>query len=140
MSDFFIDSSDSKFVISSGSDDVPILTVSGSTVYVSGSLVPGDATVTSPVSELGSLHKPWKELYVESGSINFVKADEALDAGDRNVTFNRADVEEVYRQYIRDGKEQEGLEYVMNSGFGPISNFKGRRPESAADADAFGNY
>lgn len=95
MSDFFIDSSDSKFVISSGSDDVPILTVSGSTVYVSGSLVPGDATVTSPVSELGSLHKPWKELYVESGSINFVKADEALDASDRNVTFNRADVEDV---------------------------------------------
>ena len=95
MSDFYIDGDTSKFVIYSGSTQVPILSVSGSSVYVSGSLVPGDATVTSPVSELGSLHKPWKELYVESGSINFVKADEALDAGDRNVTFNRADVEDV---------------------------------------------
>ena len=54
--------------------------------------------------------------------------------------LNRYEVEEIYRQYIRDGREHEAIEFVTNSGFGPISNFKGRRPESAADADAFGNY
>ena len=62
------------------------------------------------------------------------------NAEKQNRKLNRYEVEEIYRQYIRDGREHEAIEFVTNSGFGPISNFKGRRPESAADADAFGNY
>jgi len=54
--------------------------------------------------------------------------------------LNRFEVEQVYQQYIRDGKEKEALEYVLKSGFGPVSNFKGTRPSAAATGDPFGNY
>ena len=54
--------------------------------------------------------------------------------------LNRFEVEQVYQQYIRDGNEKEALEYVLKSGFGPVSNFKGTRPSAAATGDPFGNY
>ena len=98
MANFFLDGDDGDFVIFSGSTETPVFRVSGSTVYVSGSLVPGDESVSSPITELGSMEKPWKELYVESGSINFIKSDVAVDHSDRNVTFNRQDVEDILEE------------------------------------------
>ena len=104
MANFFLDGDDGDFVIFSGSTETPVFRVSGSTVYVSGSLVPGDESVSSPITELGSMEKPWKELYVESGSINFVKSDVAVGHSDRNVTFNRRDVEDIL-----EGKPPRGV-------------------------------
>ena len=104
MSEFYIDGDSSDFTIYSGSTQVPIFRVSGSEVLVSGSLVPGDASTATPLAELGSTSKPWKELYVESGSINFIKSNVAVDHSDRNVTFNRQDVEDIL-----EGKPPRGI-------------------------------
>jgi len=96
MGDFYIDGSDKNFVIESGS--VPVFKVSGSQTLISGSLIPAEGTATA-FSELGSEAKPWKELYVESASINFVKTDESVGSSDRVVKFSRKDVED-----LKDGK------------------------------------
>ena len=61
---------DGIFIVESGSA-VPIMKVSGSVIYISGSILPFEAS-SNAFSEIGSLDKPFKELYVESASINFV--------------------------------------------------------------------
>tara|TARA_Y100001937_G_scaffold40247_1_gene57156 strand:- start:7164 stop:7970 length:807 start_codon:yes stop_codon:yes gene_type:complete len=94
MGDFTFDANDGNFIIESGSSAVPVFKVSGSQTLISGSLIPAEGT-TEAFSELGSEAKPWKELYVESASINFVKTDESIGSSDRIVKFQRADVEDI---------------------------------------------
>ena len=86
---------DQNFVIESGSNSVPVFKVSGNTVEISGSLIPGEAHSGSAISELGSIDHPWKELYVESASINFVDPNESVGSSDRIVKFQRGDVEDI---------------------------------------------
>ena len=88
---------DGSFIIESGSDGVPlpVFKVSGSTVYISGSLLPADSGTDNPYTELGSMEKPWKELYVESGSINFIDPKVAVNNNNRRVKFSRKDVEDL---------------------------------------------
>tara|TARA_B100001094_G_C18002671_1_gene706025 strand:+ start:67 stop:870 length:804 start_codon:yes stop_codon:yes gene_type:complete len=95
MSDIIIDGNDGNFIIESGSNSIPVFKVDGNTVTVSGSLIPGDASSANSISELGSEAKPWKELYVESASINFVDTSESEGASDRVVKFQRSDVEDL---------------------------------------------
>jgi len=94
MSDIIIDGDNSNFIIESGSSNIPVFKVSGSQTLISGSLIPAEGS-TEAFSELGSEAKPWKELYVESASINFVKTDESIGSSDRIVKFQRADVEDI---------------------------------------------
>ncbi len=95
MADFIFDGNDGNFTIESGSNAVPVFKVSGSTTLISGSLVPGETFSGSAISELGSIDHPWKELYVESASINFV--DTALPSGNasRRVKFSKTDVDDL---------------------------------------------
>ena len=88
---------DGNFIIESGSDGapLPVFKVSGSSVYISGSLLPADTGTDSPITELGSVEKPWKELYVESGSINFIDPKVGVSHNDRRVKFSRKDVEDL---------------------------------------------
>ena len=95
MGDFIIDANDGNFIIESGSSAVPVFKVSGSQTLISGSLIPGEAFSGSAISELGSEDHPWKELYVESASINFVKTQVATGDSDRIVKFSRDDVEDL---------------------------------------------
>ena len=92
MSDFFIDGDDNNFIIESGS--VPIFKVSGSTTYISGSLLPFEEGASS-FSELGSEARPWKEIYVESASINFVDTEESVGASGRMTKFSKDDLDDV---------------------------------------------
>ena len=94
MSDIIIDGDNSNFIIESGSSNIPVFKVSGSQTLISGSLIPAEGS-TEAFSELGSEAKPWKELYVESASINFVKTDESIGSSDRIVKFQRSDVEDI---------------------------------------------
>ena len=94
MGDFTFDANDGHFIIESGSSSVPVFKVSGSQTLISGSLIPAEGT-TEASSELGSEARPWKELYVESASINFVKTDESIGSSDRIVKFQRSDVEDI---------------------------------------------
>ena len=95
MGDFIFDGNDGNFQIQSGSNAVPVFKVDGDTVEISGSLIPGEAHSGSAISELGSIDHPWKELYVESASINFV--DTALPSGNasRRVKFSKTDVDDL---------------------------------------------
>ena len=72
----------------------PVFQVTGSEILISGSLLPGDPLNTAS-AELGSEAYPWKELYVESASINFVNTDVAVGHADRKVRFSRKDVEDL---------------------------------------------
>jgi len=85
---------DGNFIIESGSEAVPVFKVSGSTTYISGSLIPGDP-VNSASAELGSETYPWKELYVESASINFIDTSKAVGDSRRKIRFSRKDVEDL---------------------------------------------
>ena len=84
---------DGNFIVESGSA-VPILKISGSTLYVSGSILPFEAS-SNAFSEIGSLDKPFKELYVESSSINFVDTSKARDHEKRRVKFSKQDVDNL---------------------------------------------
>jgi hypothetical protein len=95
MADIIIDGNDGNFIIESGSNSVPVFKISGNTVEISGSLIPGEAFSGSAISELGSIDYPWKELYVESASINFVNTSLPSGHSDRKVTFSRDDVENL---------------------------------------------
>jgi len=94
MGDFILDGNDGNFIIESGSSAIPVLKVSGSEVLISGSLLPGDTTSTAS-AELGSESHPWKELYVESASINFIDTRESVGSSDRITKFQKADVEDI---------------------------------------------
>ena len=84
---------DGNFIVESGSA-VPIMKVSGSVIYISGSILPFEAS-SNAFSEIGSLDKPFKELYVESASINFVDTSKARDHADRRVKFSKVDVDNL---------------------------------------------
>ena len=94
MSDIIIDGDNSNFIIESGSNNIPVFKVSGSQTLISGSLIPGDATSTAS-AELGSEAQPWKELYVESASINFVDTDLPSDSVNRRTKFSKDDLDDV---------------------------------------------
>ena len=103
MSDIIIDGDNSNFIIESGSSNIPVFKVSGSQTLISGSLVPGDATATAS-AELGSEATPWKELYVESASINFIDTKFPVGNANRKSTFTKQDVEDVL-----EGKPPRGV-------------------------------
>ena len=94
---------DGSFIIESGSNAVPVFKVSGNTISISGSLIPAEAHSGSAITELGSIDYPWKELYVESASINFVKTSVASGHSDRIVKFSRKDVEDLKEGKMPDG-------------------------------------
>ena len=73
---------------------IPVFQVTGSEVFLSGSLLPADP-LNSASAELGSETYPWKELYVESASINFVDTKKPVGHADRKVRFSRKDVEDL---------------------------------------------
>ena len=83
-----------NFIVESGSNAVPIMKVSGSVIYISGSILPFEST-TAAFSEIGSLAKPFKELYVESASINFVDTTKAVNHAGRRVKFSKEDVDNL---------------------------------------------
>ena len=85
---------DGNFIVESGSNAVPIMKVSGSVIYISGSILPFEST-TAAFSEIGSLAKPFKELYVESASINFVDTTKAVNHAGRRVKFSKEDVDNL---------------------------------------------
>ena len=95
MADFTFDANDGNFIIESGSSVVPVFKVEGNTVSVSGSLIPGEAFTGSAISELGSIDHPWKELYVESASINFVDTELPSDSVNRRTRFSKNDVDDI---------------------------------------------
>jgi len=110
-----------SFIIESGS--VPVFQVSASTVMVSGSLIPADPENTAS-AELGSEAYPWKELYVESASINFIDTKQAIGSNARKVRFSRDDVEKLKRgESINDSGilSASGDMHVVGN-----STFKGR--------------
>ena len=82
-----------NFIVESGSA-VPIMKVSESVIYISGSILPFEAS-SNAFSEIGSLDKPFKELYVESSSINFVDTSKARDHEKRRVKFSKQDVDNL---------------------------------------------
>ena len=82
-----------NFIVESGSA-IPIMKVSESVIYISGSILPFEAS-SNAFSEIGSLDKPFKELYVESASINFVDTSKARDHADRRVKFSKVDVDNL---------------------------------------------
>ena len=82
-----------NFIVESGSA-VPVMKVSESVIYISGSILPFEAS-SNAFSEIGSLDKPFKELYVESASINFVDTSKARDHADRRVKFSKVDVDNL---------------------------------------------
>lgn len=92
MANIYLDANDGEFVIESGSGAVPVFKVAGNVVSISGSLIPGEAFSGSAVSELGSEDHPWKELYVESASINFVETSVPTGHSDRIVKLSKDDV------------------------------------------------
>ena len=94
MSDIIIDGDNSNFIIESGSNNIPVFKVSGSQTLISGSLIAGDATSTAS-AELGSEAQPWKELYVESASINFVDTALSSDSANRRTKFSKDDVDDI---------------------------------------------
>ena len=94
MGDFIIDANDGHFIIESGSNSIPVFKVSGSQTLISGSLVPGDTSATAS-AELGSEATPWKELYVESASINFIDTKFPVGNSSRKSTFTKADVDDT---------------------------------------------
>ena len=71
-----------------------VFEVTGSEVLLSGSLLPADPLNVAS-AELGSEEKPWKELYVESASINFIDTSKAIGDSRRKVRFSRKDVEDL---------------------------------------------
>ena len=73
---------------------IRVFEVTGSEVLISGSLLPADP-LNSASAELGSETYPWKELYVESASINFVDTKKPVGHADRKVRFSRKDVEDL---------------------------------------------
>ena len=95
MSDIIIDGDNSNFIIESGSSNIPVFKVSGSTTLISGSLVPGETFSGSAISELGSIDHPWKELYVESASINFVDTELPSDSANRRTRFSKDDLDDI---------------------------------------------
>ena len=95
MSDIIIDGNNGNFIIESGSSSIPVFKVSGSTTLISGSLIPGEAFSGSAISELGSIDHPWKELYVESASINFVDTELPSDSANRRTKFSKDDLDDV---------------------------------------------
>ena len=118
MSDIIIDGSNGNFIIESGSSSVPVFKVSGSTTLISGSLVPGETFSGSAISELGSIDHPWKELYVESASINFVDTDLPSDSANRRTKFSKNDLDDVLA-----GKPPRGVKplsrFSNSYGFNP---------------------
>ena len=78
---------DGNFIVESGSA-VPIMKVSGSVIYISGSILPFEAS-SNAFSEIGSLDKPFKELYVESAYINFVNTSVGVNHADRRSKFSK---------------------------------------------------
>ena len=118
MGDFIIDANDGNLIIESGSTAVPVFKVDGNTVSISGSLIPGEAFSGSAISELGSIDHPWKELYVESASINFVQTDEPSGASGRITKFSKDDLDDVLA-----GKPPRGVKplsrFSNNYGFNP---------------------
>mgnify|MGYP001407550042 CR=1 FL=1 len=119
---------DGNFIIESGSNAVPIMKVSGSVVYISGSIIPFEST-DSAFSEIGTLAKPFKELYVESASINFIDTRKAVGHADRKVRFSRGDVEKLKRgESINDSgvlSASGDMHVVGDSTFRGISKFDG---------------
>ncbi len=95
MGDFIIDANDGNLIIESGSDAIPVFKVAGNTVSISGSLIPGETFSGSAISELGSIDHPWKELYVESASINFVDTALPSDDSSRRTKFSKVDVDDI---------------------------------------------
>tara|TARA_B100001778_G_scaffold321904_1_gene313712 strand:- start:22 stop:831 length:810 start_codon:yes stop_codon:yes gene_type:complete len=118
MADFIFDGNDGNFTIESGSTAVPVFKVAGNTVEISGSLIPGEAHSGSAVSELGSIDHPWKELYVESASINFVDTDLPSDNANRRTKFSKDDVDDIIA-----GKPPRGVKplsrFSNSYGFNP---------------------
>jgi hypothetical protein len=102
--------SDGNFIIESGSDAIQVFKVAGNVVSISGSLIPGDPANTSS-AELGSEAYPWKELYVESASINFIDTKEAIGSNARKVRFSREDVEK-----LKEGKSLNSDGIISASG------------------------
>lgn len=86
---------DGSFVIESGSNAVPVFKVTGNVISISGSLIPAEAHSGSAITELGSIDYPWKELYVESASINFVNTALPSDHADRKTRFSKKDVDDL---------------------------------------------
>jgi len=54
--------------------------------YFSGSLIPEALSSANGLHDLGSLNKPWRDLYITTGSLNFVKDGEIFStvSGERN--------------------------------------------------------
>jgi hypothetical protein len=94
---------DGSFIIESGSNAVPVFKVTGNVISISGSLIPAEVHSGSAITELGSIDYPWKELYVESASINFV--DTSLPSGhtDRKTRFSKKDVDDLKEGKMPDG-------------------------------------
>ena len=87
-----------------------VFQVTGSEVLLSGSLLPADP-LNSASAELGSEEYPWKELYVESASINFIDTKKAVGSADRKVRFSRKDVED-----LKKGKSLNADGHISASG------------------------
>ena len=114
---------DGNFIIESGSNAIPVFKVSGSTTLISGSLIPGDPTSTAS-AELGSEATPWKELYVESASINFIDTKIPIGDARRKVRFSRKDIED-----LKEGKSLNENGVISASGDMHVegdSRFRGR--------------
>tara|TARA_Y100001937_G_scaffold40247_1_gene57155 strand:- start:5824 stop:7152 length:1329 start_codon:yes stop_codon:yes gene_type:complete len=97
MKMFQYEDEDGNFIIEhldSNGNIIPVFQVTGSEVFLSGSLLPADP-LNSASAELGSEEKPWKELYVESASINFIDTSKAVGDARRKVRFSRKDVEDL---------------------------------------------
>ena len=97
MKMFQYEDEDGNFIIEhldTNGNLVPVFQVTGSEVFLSGSLLPADP-LNSASAELGSEEKPWKELYVESASINFIDTSKAVGDARRKVRFSRKDVEDL---------------------------------------------
>jgi len=67
---------------------------------------------------LGSIDHPWKELYVESASINFVDTDLPSDSANRRTKFSKNDLDDVLA-----GRPPRGVKplsrFSNNYGFNP---------------------
>jgi hypothetical protein len=111
------------------------LTVTGS-VTVSGSIIPSDVNGT-----LGTPNNPWKELYVDDGTVNFISSFNPANSGslswsdsksfklDSNLPYNT-------RLYI---SNSAGPQLILGDSYGSINIGSGSGGENIGNAPRFGN-
>ena len=73
------------FITSSSDIDTGSFAITGSnrfvgTQYISGALIPEALSSENGLHDLGSLSKPWRDLYITTGSLNFVKDGTLISA------------------------------------------------------------